>query len=215
MPDLGAEHALWYGFVESLEQKQAKYGAGITVRSMSEFESALLDVSTRPVHVIRGIPEIPDIENLQNAIDDVMALGGEIRLLKDAAEIEMIEEACRVNSIGFNYAASRFRPGMTELDFSALHDFATARMGLREQGYLAIVGAGRHASCLHWYATSHVCVEGEVLLMDAGCENGMYTSDHTRVVPVGRRFTARQEQVYAVCVASNQAAIDACRPGVK
>ena len=54
MPDLGAEHALWYGFVESLEQKQAKYGAGITVRSMSEFESALLDVSTRPVHVIQG-----------------------------------------------------------------------------------------------------------------------------------------------------------------
>jgi Xaa-Pro aminopeptidase len=82
-------------------------------------------------------------------------------------------------------------------------------------GYNAIVGAGGHATTLHWIRNDGRTVPGELLLMDMGAENrNFYTADVTRTIPVGGRFTPLQRDVYEIVYRSQQAGIDCIKPGI-
>jgi Xaa-Pro aminopeptidase len=91
-----------------------------------------------------------------------------------------------------------------------------ARVDGNDVGYSSIVGAGPHATILHWIHNDGVTVPGELLLMDMGVEGrNFYTADVTRTLPVSGRFTPLQRQVYDIVHASQQAGMDAIKPGVK
>jgi Xaa-Pro aminopeptidase len=91
-----------------------------------------------------------------------------------------------------------------------------ARYDGNDVGYSSIVAAGSHATTLHWVRNDGRTRPGELLLMDMGIENRqLYTADVTRTLPVSGRFTDLQREVYAIVYASQQAGIDAIRPGVR
>src|SRR5690606_23795075 len=79
--------------------------------------------------------------------------------------------------------------------------------------YSPIVAGGANACVLHYIANDAVLEDGDLVLVDAGCELEMYASDVTRTFPVNGRFDARQRELYEIVLAANRAAIEAVKPG--
>ena len=117
-------------------------------------------------------------------------------------------------------AASRTSPGSSRPTGRCSERLIEGIFGLRARhdgndlGYCSIVGAGAHATILHWIRNTGATAPGELLLMDMGVENrNLYTADVTRTIPVNGRFTPAQREVYDIVYASQQAGIDAVSPG--
>ena len=129
----------------------------------------------------------------------------EMRLFKSRAETGAMRQAARIAVDAHSRAMRACRPGMREYELEAefLHEFR--RYGA-ECSYPPIVAAGANACILHYRANDAALVDGELVLIDAGCELGMYASDVTRTFPVNGRFSAPQRELYEVVLEANQAA---------
>jgi Xaa-Pro aminopeptidase len=105
------------------------------------------------------------------------------------------------------------RPGRFEYELEAelLHEFR--RCGAQFPAYWPIVAGGANACVLHYVANDDVLRDGELVLIDAGCELAGYASDITRTFPVNGRFSAEQRAVYEVVLEAQEAAFARCRPG--
>nr|MBP9953692.1 Xaa-Pro dipeptidase [Ottowia sp.] len=99
------------------------------------------------------------------------------------------------------------------LDAELLHEFR--QHGSQYPAYGSIVAAGANACVLHYRADNAPIRDGELVLIDAGCELDGYASDITRTFPANGRFTGPQRALYELVLASQQAAIDATKPGAR
>ena len=136
----------------------------------------------------------------------------EMRLFKSRGEIERMREAARIAAAAHVRAMRFCRPGRYEYEIEAelRHEFARWRADI---SYLPIVGGGANGCILHYRENESVLNDGELLLIDAGCEYQTYASDITRTFPVNGRFTDAQRAAYEVVLEANRAAIDAVRVG--
>jgi Xaa-Pro aminopeptidase len=136
----------------------------------------------------------------------------EMRLFKSPAEIEQMREAGRIGARAHLRAMHYGRPGLHEYEIAAeiQHEFHRSRADI---SYLPIVGGGANACILHYRENTDLLREGELLLIDAGCEYEGYASDITRTLPISGRFSAAQRAVYEVVLEANLAAIATVRPG--
>jgi Xaa-Pro aminopeptidase len=105
------------------------------------------------------------------------------------------------------------KPGRYEYEVDALLREVFRKNGSERPAYPPIVGAGVNATVLHYRSNAKRIEEGELLLVDAGCEYGYYASDVTRTYPVSGKFTAPQRAIYELVLDSQLAAIEATRPG--
>jgi Xaa-Pro aminopeptidase len=136
----------------------------------------------------------------------------ELRLRKDAAEIERMERAASITAEGHREAMARVSPGMFEYEAEAVLRAAFRRAGSERHAYAPIVGSGPNATVLHYVKNDRRMQAGELLLIDAGCEYDYYASDVTRTFPVSGTFTSEQRAVYELVLAAELAAIQAVRP---
>jgi Xaa-Pro aminopeptidase len=134
------------------------------------------------------------------------------RLYKSRAELGLMREAARIGAAAHVRAMRACRPGLAEYQIAAeiVHEFH--RHGA-DISYEPIVGGGANACILHYRENSERLRDGDLLLIDAGCEYGCYASDITRTFPVNGRFRPEQRAVYQVVLEANLAAIDKVRPG--
>ena len=148
-----------------------------------------------------------------NVVYDARALLDAQRLIKDAHEIAMMRRAGEISSLAHVRAMEHTRPGQFEYQVEAelLHEFV--RYGAREQAYSAIVASGANACVLHYRDNNRKMADGDLLLIDAGCEYGSYASDITRTFPVNGKFTGPQKAVYEVVLDAQQQCIDQVAPG--
>jgi Xaa-Pro aminopeptidase len=109
-------------------------------------------------------------------------------------------------------AMSMCRPGLFEYQIEAefMHEFRTHGA---QPSYLPIVGSGANSCILHYHANSRRMEDGDLLLVDAGCEYDYYASDVTRTYPVNGRFTPEQRAIYEVVLDAHEAALAAVAPG--
>lgn len=137
----------------------------------------------------------------------------EMRLFKSRAECAQMRHAAEIAARAHVRAMRASRPGRFEYEIAAeiRHEFMRARADI---SYLPIVGGGANGCILHYRENADVLREGELLLIDAGCEYESYASDITRTFPVNGRFTPPQRAAYDVVLEANLAAIEAVRPGV-
>jgi Xaa-Pro aminopeptidase len=136
-----------------------------------------------------------------------------LRLVKDAHEIELMRRAAAISAGAHRRAMERTRPGWFEYQVEAelAHEFL--RHGAQSPAYPSIVGGGPNACVLHYRDNNRQLQDGELLLIDAGCEYRGYASDITRTFPVNGRFGAAQKDVYELVLAAQLACLDAVRPG--
>ncbi len=146
-------------------------------------------------------------------VQDVRALVDEMRLVKDAHELGVMRRAAEISAGAHRRAMRAARPGRFEYELEAelLHEFR--RCGAQFPAYWPIVAGGANACVLHYVANDDVLREGELVLIDAGCELAGYASDITRSFPVGPRYSAAQRAVYEVVLAAQAAAIEKVRAG--
>ncbi len=148
-----------------------------------------------------------------SAAYDVRTLLNEMRLVKDAHELDIMRRAADITSEAHARAMRTAKPGLREyhLDAELLHEFR--RNGSQFPAYGSIVAAGANACVLHYRAGDTELREGDLVLIDAGCELDSYASDITRTFPVNGRFSGPQRTLYELVLAAQQAAIDATAPG--
>jgi Xaa-Pro aminopeptidase len=136
----------------------------------------------------------------------------EMRLFKSRAECAQMRHAAEIAARAHVRAMRACRPGRFEYEIAAeiRHEFMRARADI---SYLPIVGGGANGCILHYRENADELRDGELLLIDAGCEYESYASDITRTLPVNGRFTPPQRAAYDVVLEANLAAIEAVRPG--
>ena len=137
----------------------------------------------------------------------------ELRMIKDDEEIEQIRRATHITVEGFRKVLAVTAPGIGEWELEAVMEGAFRRAGADGAGYQTIVGGGKNACVLHYAQNRCALSGGELVLLDAGAEVGLYNADITRTVPVSGRFTGEQRAVYEVVEAARVAAVAAARPG--
>ncbi|MBC7574480.1 MAG: aminopeptidase P N-terminal domain-containing protein [Herminiimonas sp.] len=144
---------------------------------------------------------------------DIRPLLDDMRLFKDADEIAIMRHAAGISGAAHARAMRMSAPGKTEYQIEAelLHAFRYA--GSDFPAYTSIVATGANACVLHYRAGAAVLQDGDLVLIDAGCEYGGYASDITRTYPANGRFSPAQKRLYEIVLAAQQAAIDAVRPG--
>ena len=137
-----------------------------------------------------------------------------VRSVKHSLEIEQMQRACDITKAGFERVARFVKPGVKEYEIEAEYAHEFLRNGSRGFAYTPIIASGFNACVLHYIENEDVCKDGDVLLMDVGCEYGNYASDMTRCLPVSGRFTDRQKAVYNGVYKVMQEAMTLLRPGV-
>ncbi len=135
------------------------------------------------------------------------------RRVKSPAELEVMRSAGRISAAGHRRAMQVCRPGLNErrLEAEILHEFALAGAGW---SYPAIVGGGDNACILHYTENDAELRDGDLVLIDAGCELDSYAGDITRTFPVNGRYSGPQRALYEVVLAAQHAAMAVVRPGM-
>ena len=146
-------------------------------------------------------------------LHDVRALLDDMRLVKDAPEVATMRRAARIAAAAHRRAMQAARPGRMEYEIEAelLHEFR--RNGAQFPAYSPIVASGANSCVLHYVANDARLHEGDLLLIDAGCELDGYASDITRTFPVSGTFSGPQREIYQLVLAAQAAAIDKVRAG--
>lgn len=146
-------------------------------------------------------------------IRDVHALLDEMRLIKDGHEIALMRRAGEISSAAHRRAMQTARPGVAEYEVEAVLQHEFRRCGAQAPAYTPIVAGGANACVLHYVENDAMLADGDLLLIDAGCELDGYASDITRTFPVNGRFSGPQRDVYQLVLAAQAAAIAAVKPG--
>jgi Xaa-Pro aminopeptidase len=148
-----------------------------------------------------------------SAAHDVQVLLNEMRLIKDAAEIAVMQRAAAISAEAHRRAMRVSRPGLHEYEIEAelLHEFR--KNGSQFPAYTSIVATGANACVLHYRAGDAVLQNGDLVLIDAGCELDGYASDITRTYPANGVFSGPQKTLYEIVLAAQAAAIAAIKPG--
>ena len=137
----------------------------------------------------------------------------EMRLFKSEDEAELMRQAGEISAQGHVRAMQSCKPGMTEYQLEAeiTHHFAVNRC--RQAAYPSIVGGGDNACVLHYTENAEVLNDGDLVLIDAGCELDYYAGDITRTFPVNGKFSEEQKALYQLVLDTQEACIELVKPG--
>jgi Xaa-Pro aminopeptidase len=140
---------------------------------------------------------------------DVTTLTQQLRVVKDAGEIELLKKATAASIDAQRVMMTLAKPGVTERALAGKMTATWMAEGCERPAYAPIVGSGINSTILHYSENTRTLEDGDILLVDAACEYSMYASDITRTVPVNGHFTPRQREIYNIVLGAQQAAIDA------
>jgi len=153
-----------------------------------------------------GVAAPTEIRDLRTPLD-------EMRVVKDDSELAVMRRAAAISVAAHERAMRATRPGRSEYEIEAELLYEFRRRGSQYPAYTPIVAGGANACILHYRENSARLAEGELLLIDAGCELDGYASDVTRTFPVSGKFSRAQKDLYELVLAAQSAAIAAVKPG--
>ncbi|MDN7140616.1 Xaa-Pro aminopeptidase [Pseudomonas sp. JQ170] len=137
----------------------------------------------------------------------------DMRLYKSAAEVKVMREAAEISARAHVRAMQACRAGLREYSLEAELDYEFRKGGAKMPAYGSIVAAGRNSCILHYQENDALLKEGDLVLIDAGCEIDCYASDITRTFPVSGRFSPEQKAIYELVLKAQEAAFAVIAPG--
>lgn len=225
-----AEMEVWDGKRAGVEGAKQIYGADAAYPA-AELNVKLTDLiaNFEELHYGLGIDERMDqlvaatISRLRKlekkgqrppraVIDPRIALH-EQRLFKRPEELAALRKAAAITCDAHVAAMAAGKPGTFEHELEALVDYTFRKRGGSGPGYTSIVGAGENATILHYIENRCAIADGDLVLVDAGCEYDHYTADITRTWPANGTFSPPQRDVYELVLATQKSAIDLVKPG--
>lgn len=136
----------------------------------------------------------------------------EARLYKSPAEIATMQKAADISSRAHIRAMQAAKPGLYEYHLEAELDYEFRKGGARLPAYSSIVASGNNACILHYTENNALMQDGDLVLIDAGCELDCYASDITRTFPVNGRFSPEQKAIYEIVLNANLQAMEYISP---
>ena len=225
-----AEAEMWSGARLGPERARELTGADV-VHPIGELETRLPGLlgAPRSIHyrmgtepradrlvldaLTRGRARGPRKGNGPRALVDPGEILDDLRIRKDAEEVEHVRRAAAISVAAFHEALSATAPGVGEWELEAVLDGAFRRLGGDGAGYDSIVGGGANACVLHYVDNARPLAPDQLVLVDAGAAYSLYNADITRTFPVSGRYTGEQRAVYEVVEGARAAAVAAARPG--
>jgi Xaa-Pro aminopeptidase len=228
--DKDIEREIWHGYRSGPEAALNKFGFDAAY-SIAQLDEKLIELMSNQstlfyplgadilwdqrLFKIRGSVQEKSRSGITapNELFDVRTLLNEMRLFKDRHELEVMRRAAFISTHAHIRAMQFTRAGQFEYQIEAelLHEFC--RNGARDPAYTSIVAGGANACVLHYIDNNAKLHDGDLLLIDAGCELDGYASDITRTYPVNGQFSAVQKDVYEIVLSAQSAAIAAAQPG--
>ncbi|MEX2125538.1 MAG: Xaa-Pro aminopeptidase [Woeseia sp.] len=222
--DRDREKELWNGSRQGPEGAVANFSAddAFPIDDVDDILPGILESRTRVYYAMGAYPEfdlrIGDwIKSLRSreasgihtpqefvTLDHLLH---DMRLYKSRAEISAMRRAAKITVMAHTRGMAAVRPGMHEYEIEAefVHEFRSHDATV---SYSPIVGGGANTCTLHYVDNNAELKDGDLLLIDAGCEYDYYASDVTRTVPVNGRFSAAQRAVYEIVLEAQLAAIE-------
>lgn len=221
---------LWNGYRAGPEGACSEYGAddAFPIADIDDILPGLLEGRER-VYYAMGINPDFDSRVMQwvNIIRSKVRAGAQppgefldldhllhdLRLYKSAAELRVMRKAGKISANAHVRAMKACKPGVMEYQLEAeiLHEFSMS--GARFPAYSTIVGAGKNACILHYIENNAKIKDGDLILIDAGCELEHYAADITRTFPANGRFSKEQKALYELVLKAQLAAIKTIKPG--
>ena len=133
----------------------------------------------------------------------------EMRLFKDEDEISIMKKACSISAQAHIRAMKSVKPGMFEYELEAEYVHEFMKNGARDCAYTPIVGSGNNSCILHYNQNDRKMENGDLVLVDAGCEYNYYASDITRTFPISGKFSAEQKAIYEVVIEAHKKSTEA------
>ncbi len=187
-----------------LEGRERVYA---TLGEQPEFDRDLLawlhQLSEREASGVTGPGEIVALSHLLH----------DLRLYKSPAELKLMRRAAEITGRAHEAAMQTCKPGKNEADLEAEIIYGFMKSGARHPAYPCIVGSGANACVMHYTRNNAVMQDGDLVLIDAGCEYQHYAADVTRTFPVNGQFSEPQRQIYQVVLTAQEAAIKEVQPG--
>ena len=134
---------------------------------------------------------------------------------KSPAEIEFMRRVVDITAEAQREAIRSLKPGMYEYQLDAVIQYVFSVNGSRSVSFPTIIGSGINSVVLHWMENSRKMEDGDIVVVDCGAENEMYTADITRTYPVSGKYTNRQKAIYEIVLKADEEAIKMIAPGVK
>tara|TARA_B100001250_G_scaffold19438_1_gene16624 strand:+ start:50 stop:1345 length:1296 start_codon:yes stop_codon:yes gene_type:complete len=224
VPEKDELKEIWDGYRAGPEGAMKDHGFDLAFNN-SEIDQRLPDLlaghnqvfypvgksQTLDADIIEWIKSAKSKDRHSSAIDiaDASSKVGNQRLIKDEDEIEIMKKACQISAEAHVEAMKFVKPGMTEQEMEAFYQYEFSKRGGRFSAYTPIVAGGENACVLHYVENSKPLEDGELLLVDAGCEFELYASDITRTYPINGKFTAPQLAIYEVVLEAQLKSIEA------
>lgn len=210
----------WTGKREGIQGAKNKFGADESY-VIGKFTEVVSELIENAEHLYYRFERNPKLDAEFRAIwsEDQRTLLNpdhiihEMRHVKTDLELDVMRHAAQISAGAHVEAMSLIRPGMTEGQIRSIVESVFGFNGAPDRAYNTIAAGGNNANTLHYTTNADTLRDGDLILIDAGCEYQGYASDITRTFPVNGKFSEAQRQIYNLVLASQLAAIRACKPG--
>jgi Xaa-Pro aminopeptidase len=226
------EREVWTGWRAGEEGAKSGYGAdaSFTIDKLDEELPRLVEKADRIYYRFGSDPQSDDrvvglMRRFQRerqrsgfgpaAVIDPAELLHELRLIKTAADLELLRRAIDISCEAHLEAMRAVRPGMFEYEIEAVLRYVCRKNGSPRHGYAPIVASGANATVLHYTTNNRRIEDGDLVLIDAGTEFGYFTGDVTRTFPANGKFTQAQGEIYQLVLDAQTEAIKLVQPGAQ
>ncbi len=137
-----------------------------------------------------------------------------LRVVKEPEEISLIKKAVEITSNAFYGALEKIKPQTSEKEIESTITTSFLKQGATGHSFSPIIASGFNACTLHYNVNNGMLQNGDMLLMDFGCEYQNYAADCTRTVPVSGKFSKRQQEIYQCLLEIFYKSRDIIKPGI-
>ncbi|HEX3143428.1 MAG TPA: Xaa-Pro aminopeptidase [Pyrinomonadaceae bacterium] len=227
------EQEIWTGYRAGVEGAVSDYSADEAF-TIGEFDEKLAEIidgpsvlyyafgHTSPEMDQKIIQQLTQMREMNRrplepprTIVDPSSVLHEMRVLKSAEEIEIMQRAADIAAEAHVEAMKTVRAGMMEYEVEAMLEAYFRKHGAAGSSYTSIIGGGGNATVLHYIDNKDQLQDGDLLLVDAGAEYKGYASDITRTFPINGKFTDAQRDIYDLVLKCQKSCVDMVRPGVR
>ena len=221
---------IWNGYIYGPEEaaKQFLFDEAYSLEEINKIAPKILKgyIPNENIYCIppvipsnSGIKTIANIQNwmgkksVENEYCDLSKILDRMRCLKSEGEINIMQKSANIAAQAHMHAIGITKPGKYEhqIEGEILNQFM--QNGARYPAYSSIVAGGNNACTLHYVRNNSILKDGDLLLIDAGCELESYASDITRTYPINGKFTSPQKDIYQIVLNAQKEAIKKVMPG--
>ncbi|KAL5582648.1 hypothetical protein UlMin_015090 [Ulmus minor] len=221
MPEASPHDVIWQGQIAGVDAALQTFKAdkAYPMRKLREILPDMMRGSSTLFHnVLTAIPAYMDLEHFQKAallgnVKDVSRFTHELRLVKSPAELTLMRESAAIACQALLQTMLHSKTYPYESMLSAKFEYECKMRGAQRMAFNPVVGGGPNGSVIHYSRNDQKIKEGDLVLMDVGCELHGYVSDLTRTWPPCGRFSSPQEELYDLILQTNKECLELCKPG--